>query len=280
MSVTLLLTRRPAHAVAIATAFALVSCGGSGGSTAPSSAVASRPVAESDLEIAQALYAGTARTPVGFVADATVVSDQFVSTVQLKNTDIDPTLVASQPQHELCTDDWNQALDWSQTHAMQAPVYAQLVETNDHAHYFEFGRVRSGDPQFYLRERVFKCAYVDRTNVDLRSVAGSAGQLNQRPLTAEDLHSLTEYLWQFTRYNNFGHVVLKSSGTSTAAVLTHTLMIATLTRGGVSVTCDRIDVIAWRHTADIATGAMQLDVNTVLTFGARESGGVTQLCSG
>jgi hypothetical protein len=39
------------------------------------------------------------------------------------------------------------------------------VATNDDTRYFEFGRSRRGDPDFYLRERVFKCTYVDRATV-------------------------------------------------------------------------------------------------------------------
>ena len=153
--------------------------------------------------------------------------------------------------------------------------YADLVETNEDARYFEFGRSRPGDPQFYLRARVFKCAYLDRSSADLRAATGPAGRLNQRPLTAAELQTLSEYLWQFTQYNNFGHIVLKSSGDATSAGLSHTLHLASLSRGGVSAACDRISVIAWRHDLDAATGAVELNVETLWTFGARENAGVS-----
>ena len=190
-----------------------------------------------------------------------------------------PPCVAPQPLYELCTDDWNEALAWSELGAQNAPQYSDLVETNDDPRYFEFGRVRQGDPTFYVRARVFKCAYLDRAAANLRAAAGAAGKLNRRPLTATELRDLSEYLWQFTQYNNVGYAVLKSSGTSTAASLTHTLHIGKLARGGISASCDRVDVVAWRHTLDTTTGSLQLEATTLWSFGARESAGVVSLCS-
>lgn len=264
---------------ALAATLLLSSCGG-GGSDAPASPAQVAPpraVGESDLQIAQLLYAGTPRTPAGFYEDSQPSGHDHVATVHLKNTDLDTSLSAPSAQHELCTDNWSTALDWSETSAQQSPQYADLVATDDAVRYYEFARSRAGDPDFYLRERVFKCAYLDRASADLRSPEGAAGQLNQRPLTAEELRTLSEYLWQFTSYNNFGHVVLRSSGTTAATSLTHTLVIAKLERGGVSATCDRVDVIAWRHSADTTSGALQLEVETLWSFGARDSAG-GQLC--
>ncbi len=279
MSVSSRLLRLPAGTIAVT--LLLSSCGGGGGdSNAPASPaqITPRAIAQSDLQIAQLLYAGTPRTPAGFHEEGKPSGQDHVATMHLKNTDVDPSLGTPSPQHELCTDDWNVALDWSEASAQQASQYADLVATDDAARYYEFARTRSGEPEFYVRERVFKCAYLDRASADLRAPAGSAGQLNLRPLVADELRTLSEYLWQFTSYNNFGHAVLRSSGTSAAAALTHTLIIANLERGGTSASCDRIDVVAWRHTADPASGVLQLDVETLWSFGARESAGGGELC--
>ena len=62
--------------------------------------------------------------------------------------------------------------------AQHEPQYSDLVETNDDPRYFEFGRVRQGDPTFYVRARVFKCAYLDRS--DATCGAPVRGQLNRR----------------------------------------------------------------------------------------------------
>ena len=266
---------------ALLAAFALTSCGGGGGDEAhPSSSfAASRPVVQSDLEIAQGVYGGGARTPAGFHIDSTPPEHQYVATVHLKNNDVG-AVSASDPLHELCTNDWNEALAWSESSAAQAPQYSALVATNDDARFFEFGRAQQSDPQFYLRERIFKCSYLDRSAADLRVSGGPAGRLNQRPVSADELKTLSEYLWQFTKYNNFGHVVLNSDGEATGAALTHTLHIGSLTRAGLSSTCDRIDVLAWRHSLNATTGSLELSVETLWSFGARESAGVAELCAG
>jgi hypothetical protein len=262
-------------------ALVLSSCGGGGGgdsaSSAPSIAAPARPVEQSDLQIASAIYDGSnARTPAGFYAETAPSGQANVATMHVKNTDIDPNVAGTAAQFELCTNDWNQALSWSEASAQNAPQYSDLVATNDDARYFEFGRVRSGTPTMYVQARVYKCAYLNRAAANLRASAGAAGLLNVRPLTSDELRRLSEYLWQFTSYNNFGNVVLKSSS---GTPLEHTLHIATLVRGGTSASCDRIDVVAWRHQVNSTTGALTLDVQTLWSFGARDISGVAQLCA-
>lgn len=265
-------------------AIVLSACGGGGGgdSAAPQPAASAppRPVTQSDLQIAQSAYGIGPRTPVGFYADPQPSGHDYVSTMHLKNADVDAAAVAPQPLYELCTDDWNEALGWSELGAQNSPQYSDLVETNDDPRYFEFGRVRQGDPTFYLRARVFKCAYLDRADANLRASTGPAGTLNRRPLSAAELRDLSEYLWQFTKYNNVGYAVLESSGSASTTTLSHTLHIGMLARGGFSGSCDRVDVIAWKHVLDTTTGTLQLEVSTLWSFGARESAGAVSLCSG
>jgi hypothetical protein len=274
---------RPRWRLAALAAVVLSACGGGGGgdssAPAPSASAPPRPVTQSDLQIAQSVYGTGPRTPLGFHTDPAPSGHDYVSTTHLKNADVDAAAAAPQPLYELCTDDWNQALAWSELGAQNAPQYSDLVETNDDPRYFEFGRVRQGDPTFYVRARVFKCTYLDRAAANLRASAGPAGTLNRRPLTAAELRDLSEYLWQFTTYNNVGYAVLESGGSSTATALSHTLHLGVLARGGISSSCDRVNVIAWRHTMDTTTGALQLEVTTLWSFGARESAGVVSLCS-
>jgi hypothetical protein len=187
----------------LAATLALSGCGGASSdrssSSAVSAATAPRPVTQSDLDIARSSYGGAARTPTNFYSDAAPSGQSYVSTMHLKNSDIEASgALPPQPLYELCTNDWNEALPWSEDAAHKTPPYAGLVETNEGARYFEFGRSRSGDPQFHLRARVFKCAYLDRSSADLRAATSPAGRLNQRPLTAAELQMLSEYLWQFT----------------------------------------------------------------------------------
>jgi hypothetical protein len=237
-------------------------------------------VDQSDLQIAQAVFGETSRTPGNFYADAKPSGYQYVSTTQLKNADVDPTVSESTPLHELCTDDWNQAFQWSEASAQLDPTYADLVDTTStDERFFEFGRVRQGEPQFYLRERVFRCEYLNRDSADLRLRQGKAGQFNERPVSATELKNLSEYLWQFTEYNNFGHAVLKSVGAGSGTELSHTLYIANLTAAGISANCDRIEVIAWRYRMETTTGSLQLEQQSLWNFGAHQANGVTELCT-
>ena len=261
----------------------LSACGGGGADSsapAPTASAPPRPVEQSDLQIAQSVYGSGPRTPVGFYSDSPPSGYSYVSTMHVKNANVDATVVAPEPLYELCTDDWNEALAWSELSAQHEPQYSDLVETNDDPRYFEFGRVREGDPTFYVRARVFKCAYLDRSEANLRDAAGPAGVLHRRPLTGAELRDLSEYLWQFTQYNNVGYAVLKSSGVSAGTALTHTLHVASLARGGISSSCDRVDVVVWRHTLDTTSGSLQLEVSTLWSFGAHEAAGVVALCTG
>lgn len=268
--------------MAALTAVVLSACGGGGDSSspAPTASAPPRPVSQSDLQIAQSVYGAGPRTPAGFYSDPPPSGHDYVSTTHLKNADVDAAVVAPQPLYELCTDDWNQALEWSEAGAQSSPQYSDLVETNDDSRYFEFGRIRQGDPTFFVRTRIFKCGYLDRAAVNLRAAAGAAGTLNRRPASAADLREMSEYLWQFTSYNNVGYAVLQSSGAATTGTLTHTLHMGVLVRGASSTSCDRVDVIAWRHTLDTMTGSLQVEATTLWSFGAKESAGVVSLCAG
>jgi hypothetical protein len=265
-------------------AASLAGCGGGGGSSSSNGPdpslpqpVNTRAVPDSDLEIAQKIYSDSQRTPTDFYADPAPSGIGNVSTFHLKNTDLQSN--ASPAIHELCTDDWNQALQWSEGVATAAATYSDLVGNSADSRLFEFDRSRRSQPAVYERARVYKCSYLDRTPVDLRVADGAAGKLNQLPPSASELKDLSEYLWRFTTYNNFGNVVLKSSGGADSAALDHTLIIGTLVRNGTSASCDRVDVVAWKHSAD-GSGTLTRSVTTLWSFGAKESSGVAQLCSG
>jgi hypothetical protein len=268
----------------LALALPAAGCGGGGGGAdsapvnSPASTNSSRPVADSDLDIAQKIYSDSARTPGSFSADPVPSGVGAVSTFHLKNTDVQADS-SGMPVHELCTNDWNQALSWSEEVANAAASYSDLVGTGGDDRMFEFDRQRSGNPSVYERARIYKCSYIDRTPVDLRNASGAAGILQQLPLSANGMQQLSEYLWRFTTYNNFGNAVLKSSGTTTASSVDHTLIIATLVPQGTSASCDRVDVVAWTHSGNIASGNVTRGVTALWSFGAKESAGIAQLCA-
>jgi len=262
----------------------LSACGGGGGSESESASQPSqspspaRAVAQTDAQIASLVYADE-RTPDGFYEDTTVPVTGYVATSHLKNLDIVATATGS-AAHELCTDDWNQAMEWSEAVAAAAPTYADLVATDSNARFFEFGRVPRGQVGAYLRARVYKCEYLDRAAVNLQALEGAAGRFNRRPFSAADLRELSEYLWLFSTFNNFGNAVLKSSGSgSTGTAMSHTLHIAALARAPGTGGCDRIDVIEWTHSAHSQTGELQRSRRTLWSFGARQVGSAVATCA-
>jgi hypothetical protein len=244
------------------------------GASSPSAPVA-RPVALSDLQIADMLYADSARTPAGFANEVPRPDLASAVTFHLKNSDLD---TATATNFELCSDDFAQALTWSETAAAAAAVYADLVETTETATFFEFVRIARSTPNQAVRARVFKCAYVDRRENDLHLASGAAGVLNARPMDATTLRGLAEYLWHFTGYNNFGHAVLKSSASDAGSTWQHSLIIANLQADPRGI-CDKIAVIEWQHDADKGSGRLQRRELPLWSFGARRNYAGAELCN-
>lgn len=281
--------RSAMKAMLVLAALQLAACGGGGGgssssASSSSSVSASAPAAPapapaqaqlpSNFEIADLLYTDRQRTPAGFGSDTTEPSQGYAATMHLKNVDA-PT--PSAPYYELCTDDWNEALAWTDQAASRSSVYGDLVETNTTDRYFEFGRVSRTAHDSVTRLRVFRCEYLDRSGADVRAT-GYAGEFNKAAPAAGDLRSLVEYLWTFTAYNNFGNVVLKSEGSARASGLDHSLTMAKLTRGA-SGSCDDVEVFVWRHTFDATTGVLSTDMHSASHFRARQVGAQTEVCS-
>jgi len=267
----------------------LSACGGGGDASTSSSAAtiataqavgqsssAERPVSQSDSTIAALLYSDSQRTPAGFNIEVAPVFAGYVATAHLKNSDLS---AGATTQYEVCSDDFNQALQWSETANSTSGVNANLVGNDATERYFEFDRVRAGTPQGYLRSRIYKCAYLDRSTVDLHLAQGAAGVVNVRPLDAGALQGLSEYLWQFTGYNNFGNVVLNSTGASNSVGLTHSLIIATLATASSVNACDTINVLEWKHSVNQGSGALTLSVTQLWSFHAQQSNGAVSVCA-
>jgi hypothetical protein len=223
-------------------------------------------VSTDDATLAAQLYAGTSRTPAGFLADPAPQSFSQVVTYHLKARQLD----ANAPtQHELCTDDWNEALAWSETVAQQAPTYLDLVGNTSTERFYEFDREPRGDPQRYERMRVFRCVYLDRSGVDLDTTHTFAGTLNAQPIDAAALGGLAEYLWEFSEYDNVNHAVVSSAARAATTGLAHTLTLASLERGA---TCDRVVLREWTHNVDPTTGELGSNVAMLREFSVHRVG--------
>lgn len=258
-------------------ALALCACGGgSSGSVAAAPPGAAYGITLSNLDIATSLYQDSQRTPPGFLADPAPTGVGIVATHHLHS---DELALVTASSFEVCTDDWNQALAWSEQAATHNGSYASLVGNSNTSHYFEFDRVPQGTPQQLLRQRVYLCSYLDRSDTSADVNSGPAGVLNAQPRTAAQMRDLSEYLWQFTGWNNYGNAVLASIDASGATGPGHTLVIASLSPDGVSSGCDRIDVLGWRHDLDSGSGALQRHLSVLWSFGVRQSGNMAVDCA-
>jgi hypothetical protein len=273
----------------------LAACGGGGGSSAASSSPApSQPTSvntppasnptpstnAADLALAERLYKGDERTPVGFAVEArpsNVVGT--LSTRHIKNTDLATGPQAISTTYEVCTNDMAQAIDWSERQASWNGQYSDMVEVNADTHLFEIVRVPRADSTAMLRHRVFRCDYLDRSSTDLRADAGAAGSMNQRPLTAAELKSLTEYLWQFTIFNNAGFAVQSSSTADSGGTLVQTIRMGELVRGA-SGSCDTIQLVDWTHTMNATDGTLTRSVAQVRSFQVKNELSGVATCEG
>lgn len=280
----------------VVVAMSLAACGGGGGgSAAPSSqapqnvsqppAQASPPASppstsSADLALAARIYKGDERTPAGFDVESRPASVMgTLSTRHLKNTDFAAGPQAAGPTYEVCTNDMAQAIDWSEQLATWSGQYSDLVEVRDDAHQFEMVRVPRADNTAMLRHRVFKCDYLDRSGSDLRADTGAAGEMNQRPLTAVELEALSEYLWQFTTFNNSEYAVESSSSASAVGEIVHTIRLGRLVRGA-NGGCDTVRILDWSHHMNAANGALSRSLTELRSFQVSYSGGAVSSCAG
>ena len=226
--------------------------------------------APTDRELAERVYQDRQRIPVGFYTDTELPTASGSSTTHLKTT------------YELCTDDWNEALAWSEDAAHRMPVYSPLTETNANNRYFEFVRARPQPEGWLERQRVFRCTYLDRTGTDRTQLHGYGGILHgDAPAltTPADVKQLIEYLWQFTLFNNYGNAVLSTEAHTAGDAHQHTLTLITLTRATSPDLCDRFDILHWTHAININTGIIDRHLEPIRSFFARESAGTATECS-
>jgi hypothetical protein len=258
----------PRGIVALATAALLSSC------EVPQENQPPATLATGDAQIAASLYAGTPRTPPGFLDDPVPTGFAQVTTYHVKTPQL---AVLAATSHEVCTDDWAQAFAWSEEVAVASSPYLDFVGNETTPRYFELDRVPRGQSDRYVRMRVYRCSYLDRVGVDTTAAAGFAGVLNARPLDGAALRELSEYLWRFTIYNNADHAVVATESRP-AMGLAHALTIASLERSAGGASCDRITLHDSILTADSATGTLQHTTAFVREYRARQEGSLLVGC--
>jgi hypothetical protein len=233
-----------------------------------------------DLDLADRLYKGTARTPAGFDTESRPSNvTGTLATRHLKNTDLATGPQAMGASYEMCTNDLAQAIEWSEKQATWQGQYSDLAEVGSDERYFELVRVPRADVTAMIRHRIFRCEYLDRAGSDLRSDSGAAGSMNQRPLTAVELEKLAEYLWQFTMFNNSDYAVESSSTLVNGNQLVQTIRMGQLVRGSAG-TCDTVQVSDWTHTMSTVDGSLTRSLAEVRSFKVKGSSSGVESCAG
>jgi hypothetical protein len=265
----------------------LAACGG-GGASAPASSApqnittppASPSTSAGDLALATRLYKGDERTPAGFDVETRPASvSGTLSTRHLKNTDFATGPQAAGSTYEVCTNDMAQAIEWSESLASWGGQYSDMAEVRSDAHVFEIVRAPRADSTAMLRHRVFKCDYLDRSSSDLRLDTGAAGAMNQRPLSATELEALSEYLWQFTLFNNSDYAVASSSATTSGNLLVHTIRLGQMVRGA-NGACDTVHLSDWVHTMNPVDGSLSRSLIPARSYSVRTVNGTAESCAG
>jgi hypothetical protein len=274
----------------------MAACGGGGGGAAaspsgsasqPASVPAPAPVVNNppapvdnaDVSLAARLYKGDERTPAGFDLEARPSSVLgTLSTRHLKNTDLATGSQAISRTYEMCTNDMAQAIDWSERQANWQGQYSDIAEVNSDSHMFEVVRVPRADVTAMIRHRVFRCDYLDRSTTDLRSDVGAAGSMNQRPLNAAELKKLSEYLWQFTIFNNSDYVVESSTSSASGDTITQTIRLGQIERGSAGA-CDTVKVSDWVHSMDALNGTLTRTLTPVRSFKVKSTSSGVESCS-
>jgi hypothetical protein len=255
-------------------------CGGGGNSAVENPGQqATRAVPQSDLEIAQLLYTDAARTPPDFYSEPPPASG-YLATYHVKNTDLAPLAAPAEPTHEMCTDDWSEALAWSETVAASRPTASDLVATDTAEQYYQIVRLQRAPNPGTEQIRVYRCEFLDRNGADLARTTGIAGHLNKRPLALTDVRWTLEYLWRFSLYNNVDNVVLKSASVAAAASPAYELVLASMTRGAAPGGCDQVRVFTWSYRTDAASGQLISEQRELWEFDSRDDLGNVELCSG
>lgn len=258
-------------AVVLIMAFALSACGVEM-AAADLQANADR---ESDYEIMTKVYTDQ-RTPDGFYQES--LPDTWYTIRHLKNTDLLEGVVPSgTPVYGLGTDDFTEALNWSETIALQQAVYEQLVDTTETDLYFQFTRFSPGTPDNTHYSRVFKSNSLDRSGYDLGNPGIYLGMITWQPLTAEQVKYVIEYLWTFTFNNNYGNAVLESYTEETDSEFIHTMTEARLIMDYAG-NCDTIQIFDTQYSVQKTDGMIFQVEYLIREFYSERIGNDYQVC--
>jgi hypothetical protein len=112
---------------------------------------------------------------------------------------------------ELSTNDYNQALAWSEASSRNSAYYRDLVSQRETEKFYEFTRVYAAHPNDAILSRVHKSSYLDRSEFDKLHKGSVLGRFQVRPVTMKNVKELIEYLWCVDNNYDVGTGVLSTS---------------------------------------------------------------------
>ncbi|MBL4710903.1 MAG: hypothetical protein JKX75_00085 [Gammaproteobacteria bacterium] len=255
--------------------YSVVGCGGASDQQSSDDTIGSQALNNTgltDLKIAQSVYFDQ-RIPDEFYQEQ-YSNDAYYNTSHIKNTDllslVDKVGVAI---FDLSSDDFNEALAWSEQAENFQSIYKQLVGNSETSLYHQFSRVDPASPEFIFLQRVFKLSILDRNGIN----DDYKGRITIAGMTAADVKLIVEYLWTFTISNNYGYAVLSSTTVETVDDFIHTMLQANLTMS-FNENCDLIEVYEINYTVSKASGfIMKSDVlKRVIT--SKRTGDYIEIC--
>ena len=249
-------------------------CGGSGSIETGDGAKAPVTVLPADSEILSKAYNNDYSVPDGFFVDERATTTRSYT--------MHHVLDAS-ASFEICSDDLVEAQSLEDADNASRAVKGYYVTSYENERYFEFVRELAytegvgniSEPTSPGYARIFRCNHTNRNGVDRALLNGYAGKLDPARLDAAELREFAEYLWQFTFFNVSRKKVIASYPDDSR--LQHTLLLALVVHQGATA-CDRIDVAAWRFSADAETGEVTRQFDMQRSFEATLIGGQPSIC--
>ena len=208
-------------------------------------------LANNNESIMQSVYNGP-RTPNDFYSEPQA-SGYFYFITHIKSDQITPQANTNDSTpYPLCSDDVNEALQWSDAYAAQLPVYRPLTQNSETELYYQFERQDVGSPSIMQLDRIYKCRFLDPSSQN-----GPIGKINRLPLKQQDVAWVIEYLWTFSESNHYGNAILSTSTQEDEVSITHSLKEARLVDHE-QEGCDSIVVIDSRYRVDKLSGYIDL----------------------
>lgn len=153
---------------------------------------------------------------------------------------------------ELCTNDHDSALVWSEYSSSTSSYYRELESELETEKYFEFRRVYAEYPSDVILSRVHKCTYLDRSMYDAFNPTQILGVYKVRPITSSGARELIEYMWSNWMIVRYGRPVTRDL-TETEAEFIEEIYYLYMIIGDWDV-CDTVHLEVSRVHLDKVTG--------------------------